>query len=382
MLKTLTGLDILINNKFKDIKEDKVSLVINHTALSSRLEHILDIIGKKVVTVFTPEHGLMGDIAEGRKYSSYFDKEFNVMVYSLYGNDREPPAELLKECDAIIYDIQDAGVRWYTYESTLYYTIKGASKVKIPVYVLDRPNPINGVKVEGPILESSYRSFVGISEIPIRHGLTIGELASFFNLNYNFNADLRIIRMKNWSRKYWFNDTGLPWVPPSPNMPSVDTAIVYPGFGLIEGTNLSEGRGTTKPFEFIGAPWIKPRELAKRLNSLKIPGVLFRPIYFRPWTSKYAGKRCGGVQVHIIDREIFKPISVALTLIKYAFEFYKEFEWRKINDKYWFDILIGNSKVREMIERGEEIEDIEKYWMEPLLNFYSKREKYLLYLRS
>ncbi len=378
-----SGLDHLVKSKFKDIYEEKIGLVINHTALTKNLDFIIDVFrkfGKDVRVAFSPEHGLMGDFPDGVKVKSYFNKEFNIDVYSLYGYRYEPPLHVIKDLDAVIYDIQDVGVRWYTFISTLYYTVKSCSKAGIKLYVLDRPNPVTGVKIEGPILEDDFKSFVGIFNIPVRYGLTPGELAYLYNVEANFNADINVIRLVGWKRKMWFDDTDLFWIPPSPNIPTFITSLVYIGTCLFEGINISAGRGTTKPFEYIGAPWISPKKLVSELNKLNLNGVMFRPIYFRPFASKYSGVKCGGIHIIITDREKFKPLETSLHIILTIRKMYSnKFEWRRVGEEYWFDKLIGNSYVRKMIEEESSVDDIKDKWMRDLNRFKEKVKKYFLY---
>lgn len=380
MSRVKLGLDHFIDVK-EYLRDLKVGLIVNHTSVTSDFTHLIEVAKEyaEKIVVFSPEHGLSGALPPGATYSNYFDEDYGVEVYSLYGENRELPLDLVFSLDCLIYDIQDVGVRCYTYISTLYYCVKASGKADTPLYVLDRPNPLTGVKVEGPVLSEEYVSFVGIAEIPLRYGLTPGELAKLFNRKYSLGAEIHVYLLENWRRDQWFSETGLPWVPPSPNIPSPDTALVYCGTVLIEGTNLSEGRGTTKPFEYIGAPWIKPVDLARKLNSLKLPGVLFRPLRFIPFTSKYSGKYCGGVHIYVYDKEKFKPIETALHLIKVVKESYKEFEWKKSEDKYFFDLLIGNSFVRKMIEEEKDIEEIVSKWESSLKVFKEEASSILIY---
>ncbi|HDJ89685.1 MAG TPA: DUF1343 domain-containing protein [Thermoprotei archaeon] len=330
--------------------------------------------------VFSPEHGLMGDFPDGVKVKSYFDTDFNVNVYSLYGYRYEPPIDVIKDLDAVIYDIQDVGARWYTFISTLYHTVRSCSKAGVKLYILDRPNPVTGVRIEGPILEDSFRSFIGIYNIPVRYGLTPGELACLYNVEENFSVDIDVIKLNGWSRRMWFDDTDLLWIPPSPNIPTFMSALIYLGTCLFEGTNISEGRGTTKPFEYIGAPWINPRKLTIELNKIGMKGVKFRPIYFRPNASKYSDEKCGGIHILVTDRERFKPLETALHIISIIRKMYPDkFEWRYSGGKYWFDMLIGNNYVRKMIEEEYDVNEIKDRWIKDLNRFKEKVKKYFLY---
>jgi len=307
----------------------------------------------------------MGEHADGVKVDSYYDKDFGVRVVSLYSEVRAPPRELLKEVEAVIYDIQDLGLRWYTYISTLYYVVKASGDAGIPLYVFDRPNPLTGEYVEGPVLRLEYRSFVGIGEIPVRYGLTPAELALFFNEKYSLSAEIHVVKMEDWKRSNWFDETGLPWIPPSPNIPTFTTALVYAGFCILEGTNISEGRGTTKPFEYFGAPWINWKELLQYLKSAKLDGVAFRPVRFRPYASKYANTVCKGFQIYVLNRSKFRSLFIALKVVEAVMRIHPDnFEWRCHDSRCWFDFLLGTSEVRRRLDSGERVED-----------FYHKFEK-------
>jgi len=315
------------------IRNASIGLVCNHASYNSEFCHLIEVVrkyGGDIRVVFSPEHGLYGVSYAGEKVSSYYDKDFNVDVYSLYGESKAPPTDLLRSLDFLIYDLQDVGVRWYTYISTLYYSVSSSSKAGIPLIVLDRPNPINGVIIEGPILEERFRSFVGIAPIPVRYGLTVGELAKYYSSVLGLGGDVRVIQLEGWKRSLWYDDTGLDWIPPSPNIPTWETAIVYTGTCLLEGTNLSEGRGTTVPFFILGAPWINAKRLSRELNKLKLLGVFFRLVYFRPYYSKYSGEVCGGVYIHILDREKFRPFTTIVYALKKIKEIYpRDFSWKK-----------------------------------------------------
>jgi uncharacterized protein YbbC (DUF1343 family) len=282
--------------------------------------------------------------------------------------------------DVLVFDIQDVGTRFYTYIYTMAYAMEAAAKADIPFVVLDRPNPIGGEKVEGPVLDPAFQSFVGWFPIPLRHGMTMGELAQLFNGEFlpketgGTRVRLTVIHMKGWTQ------TGLPWVPPSPNMPTLDTATVYPGMGLIEGTNLSEGRGTTRPFELIGAPYIEGWKLADALNQAHLPGVSFREAYFTPAFSKYAGKTVGGVQLYVEDRQAFDPVLTGLTVIQKVKQLYPDqFAWRETTEPYWIDKLTGTDRVRKQLDVGVPAEKIAAQWKEGLASFRRLRSKYLLY---
>jgi len=384
-VKVKTGLDILVEEDFRRIRGYTIGVVANQASTTRNLTHLVEEAKKKrrcnLEIVFSPEHGFLGERPCGEKIAGeYYDLDYNVRVFSLYGESFKPPIELLEKLDALIFDLQDVGVRWYTYTSTLYYCIEACGEAKTPIYVLDRPNPITGEVIEGPILNPKYKSFVGIAEVPVRYGLTIGELALLLNDKYNLKADLQVVTMKNWKRDYWFKDTGLPWILPSPNMPTPETALVYPGTALLEGTNISEGRGTTKPFELIGAPWIKASKLAKELNARGLAGVMFRPAYFRPSTSKYAGELCGGVQVHVVDREEFRAFEVGVHIICAIRNLYEDkLRWIRRGPIYFIDQLAGTNKLREMVDSGVDAWEIVDKLERELDKYVIEREKYLLY---
>ena len=282
---------------------------------------------------------------------------------------------MLSGLDVLLFDIQDVGVRFYTYISTMLNGMRAAARNKIPFIVLDRPNPIGGHRVEGPVLEVTLKSFVGIHPIPIRHGMTVGELAKLLNQEQQIGAQLKVVPVKGWARNQWFDTTSLTWVQPSPNMPSLDTATVYPGFGLIEGTNLSEGRGTTRPFEWIGAPWIDSLRLAKNLNGLMLPGVHFRSQLFRPTFSKYTGEICHGIQIHIVDRPSFHPLRTALAFLQTVMQIYPD----KLKFKNEFDRLAGSTWLREALQRGHSVDSMIEKWEDGRLQFLETRSKFLIY---
>jgi uncharacterized protein YbbC (DUF1343 family) len=281
------------------------------------------------------------------EWKSYEHPRLHIPVYSLYGDHREPTAEMLEGLDVLLVDLQDVGSRYYTFVWTLYLSMRACERCGIAVVVLNRPNPINGVTTEGPVLEPNYKSFVGMHPIPVRHGRTIGELAQQFRDETFPNCELFVLPMKNWERAMWFDQTGLPWVMPSPNMPTLETATVYPGMCLFEGTNISEGRGTTRPFEIFGAPFIDAEKLCAELNGLKLPGVFFRENYFQPTFQKFSGQLCGGAQIHVIDRERFQPFRVGVELIKHIRNTYPEnFQWKQPpyeyeREKLPIEILLG-----------------------------------------
>jgi uncharacterized protein YbbC (DUF1343 family) len=315
------------------------------------------------------------------------DDSRRVRVYSLYSDTREPDAEMLAGLDALVIDLQDVGTRIYTYIYTMANCLKAASRHGLPVVVCDRPNPIGGAEVEGPVLEEGFESFVGQYPIPMRHGMTIGELAILFNQHFGIGAKLEVVKMKGWTRGQYFDSTGLPWVLPSPNVPTLDTAIVFPGGVLLEGTNVSEGRGTTKPFELVGAPWVDrdPEGFSAGLNQLGLPGVYFRPVFFEPTFHKHAQAGCGGCQIHITDRQAFRPVAVGVAVIE-AFKraSSERFEWRVPPYEYEYtkppiDILYGSTKLREGLDAGTPASELVRAWEPGVRSFLPIREKALLY---
>ena len=289
-----------------------------------------------------------------------------------------PEKNMVKDLEVMVFDIQDVGTRIYTYIATMAYAMEACARNKIEFIVLDRPNPINGLKMEGPLLEyPQYSSFVGLYPIPVRHGLTVGELARLFNHRFlKEKVKLQVIPMEGWERQMWYDQTGLPWVSPSPNMPTLTTATVYPGQVFLEGTNVSEGRGTTKPFELFGAPWIDGYELVRKLNNLHLPGVIFREAWFTPTFSKYQGKLCGGAQIHLVDRNKYQPLATTLYIIKTIRDLYPQ--QFKFHEEY-FDKIMGTSLIREYLQKGKNIDQIINSHSQQLRGFREMRKPYLLY---
>ena len=300
------------------LKGKRVGLITNPTGVDHHLHSSIDLLQKEVnlVKLFSPEHGVRGDIQAGEVVDYYVDEKTQLPVYSLYGKNKIPSYEMLADLDALAFDLQDIGSRFYTYLYTMSYCMQACAQYHIPFLVFDRPNPLGGSVVEGNLISDGFTSFVGLHPIPQRYGLTIGETALLFQKEFHIPCELKIIPMKGWQRWMYYEVTGLPWILPSPNMPTVDTAIVYNGTCIFEGTNISEGRGTTKPFELIGAPWLDAEYLASCMNELRLEGVLFRPVYFTPSFSKHVGILCKGVQLHVTDRSIFCPVKTGLSLLQ------------------------------------------------------------------
>lgn len=388
--------------------------------------------------LFGPQHGIYGETQDNMiEWEGFCDIKTGLPVFSLYGHTRKPEPSMLKDIDVLVIDMQDVGSRYYTFIWTMELCMQVCSKMNKSVVILDRPNPISGHITEGPVLDMAYASFVGQRSLPVRHGMTIGEIGTYFYNEFYPTLDLHVIRMQGWRRKIWFDETGLPWVIPSPNMPTPETAIVYPGTCLLEGTNLSEGRGTTRPFEIFGAPFIEPDVLVNHLREFKLPGVVFRPMYFQPTFQKHAGKLCGGAQIHIINRERFKPFKTGVAIIKAIYDLYSEpsspesflgtkghkktspsptppikegdtnsitssdnkiipsplegegkgegFAWKQPpyeyeTEKMPIDILAGTDKLRKDIEKGEKLDRMEEWWQEQCSQFDKKyRKRYLIY---
>ena len=379
--KVELGVETLFREHKDLLKGKRVGLITNPTGVDSELRSSVDLFAEdpdiELTALYGPEHGVRGDAQAGDKVDYYIDEKTGLPVYSLYGDTRKPTPEMLKNVDILVFDIQDVGARFYTYIYTMAYAMEAAKEQGIPFVVLDRPNPLGGEVVEGPVLEEEYSSFVGKYPIPLRHGMTVGELAQLFNEEFGIGADLTVKKKKKWKRSFDYDETNLPFVMPSPNMPTLETAFVYPGTGLIEGTNVSEGRGTTKPFELLGAPFINGTELSEKLNNLHLDGVKFRAASFTPSFSKHSEQLSHGVQVYVTDREKYQSVETGLHIVKTIHDLYgEEFSFNKSGN---FDLLIGNSWVREELEKGTNVEDIIAKWQKDTKAFKKVRKQYLLY---
>ena len=382
------GSDVLLASE--RLQGARVGVVCNHASVNRRFEHIVDCLlraeGVTLKAIFGPQHGFRSDVQDNMVETPHGeDAARRVPVYSLYSETREPTADMLRDVDALVIDLQDIGARIYTFIYTMANCLRAAARHGIPVIVCDRPNPIGGIEVEGQSLASGFESFVGQFAIPMRHGMTIAELAALFNEHFGIGASLELARMERWHRPMYADRTGLPWVMPSPNMPTLDTAVVYPGTVLLEGTMLSEGRGTTRPFELVGAPWIDAERFAGALNALELPGVYFRPAVFEPTFQKHARRTCGGCQIHLLDREAFRPVVTGVAVIQ---TFYRldpsSFAWRPPpyeyeHDKPPIDILAGSDLLRRQIETDVPLEEIVEGWREDEEAFHRVRAPYLLY---
>ncbi|HZT71178.1 MAG TPA: exo-beta-N-acetylmuramidase NamZ domain-containing protein [Terriglobia bacterium] len=371
-----TGIDVLEKENFAPLKGLRVGLITNETGVDSDGRRTIDLLhqapGVQLKAIFSPEHGLWG--TADTEVASTKDPATGLPVYSLYGETRRPTPEMLEGLDAMVYDIQAAGVRFYTFITTLGYCMEEAAKHHLAFYVLDRPDPLGGSIVQGPILDSDLRSFVGYFPLPIRYGMTVGELARMYNAEEHLGVDLHVIQMQGWQRTDWYDETGLQWRNPSPNLRSLTEAVLYPGVAMVEGSNVSVGRGTDTPFELLGAPWINGKWLAVYLNSRDIQGVRFMPVDFTPQSSKYAGKVCHGVQIFLVDRQALDPAELGVELASALHQLFpKDFELDKTLP------LIGARWVVDDIRNNLDPERIEYLWQEPLIQFEKMRAKYLIY---
>ncbi len=387
-----TGLDVLRAQSFGRLRGLRVGLVTHPAAVAADLKHAQELLaqapGVRLTALFGPEHGFLGEAQDLIGVADASELTSGLRVHSLYGDSYEslkPSADQLRDLDALVIDLQDAGSRYYTFVSTMYFCLEAAAEQNLKVFVLDRPNPIGGVAVEGPILQRRFASYVGLEPICTRHGMTMGELALRYRKLHSLDVDLHIVACEGWRRAMYFEETGLPWVLPSPNMPTVETAVVYPGQCLIEGTNLSEGRGTTRPFELSGAPWIDPQRLTSRLQAEGSPGVNFRPTWFRPTFQKCAGKNCGGVQIHVTDRESFQSVRASLSLLAALRDLSgPHFDWRRetyefVSDRLAIDLLFGSDRERLALEAGRGPREIASAWESEEAAFREQRAEFLLY---
>ena len=378
-----TGLDRV--GDYKNLFEGRrLGVIANHTAYDRNGRFIVDVFrnlkGVTVTALFSPEHGLWGTARDGEKIDSQTDSVYNLPIYSLYGKTQKPTSDMLRNIDVLVFDIQDIGARFYTYIYTMSLAMEAAAQNGKTFVVLDRPNPINGASVQGNILEPALASFVGLYPIPVRHGMTAGELAKMFNgqgwLAGRVKAELVVIPMEGWSRRMWYDRTGLRFIKPSPNMPDLETAAVYPGLCLLEGTNVSEARGTTMPFRQFGAPWIDSKVLAGRLNALNLPAMRFEPVSFTPTSSKYQGRECYGVRILVTDRDRLEPYSSGIRIVNEIYRMYPDqFEWKTAH----FDRLCGTSKIRNAITSHSSLDVLQNKWQKELESFLVMRAGYLIY---
>jgi uncharacterized protein YbbC (DUF1343 family)/CubicO group peptidase (beta-lactamase class C family) len=374
--EVLSGIDVLVRDNFKQLQGLRVGLITNHTGRDRRGRQTIDVLreapGVKLTKLFSPEHGIRGALDD--KVSDSTDEKTGLPVFSLYGETRRPKPEHLKDLDALVFDIQDIGTRFYTYISTMGYAMEEAAKAKLPLYVLDRPNPITGEGVEGPVADADKLSFISYHAIPVRHGMTVGELAQLFNEERKIGCDVRVVKLENWRRGMWLDATGQSWVNPSPNMRSLTEAALYPGVGLLETTNLSVGRGTDTPFELIGAPWLDGQKLAAYLNARGLAGVRFMPTHFTPRASVFKEQECGGVNVIVTDRARFRPVRAGLEIAVALRRLYPQ-DW-KVDD---YQRLLNNADTLERVKRADAPEEIERAWQTRLAEFRRSRARVLLY---
>ncbi len=365
--------------------------VISHPAsVDSRLNHIADLFWEhpeiRLTAIMGPQHGARGETQDDMiEWQDYRDRRTGLPVFSLYGEVRKPTAEMLSHADVVVFDLQDVGARYYTFIHTLALTMEACAEAGKELLVLDRPNPIGGRSVEGPVLDPDFRSFVGLHPLAIRHGMTVAEIALYLNGEFDLGCSLEVVPVEGWERSLYFDETGLPWVLPSPNIPTFETCLVYPGMCLFEGTNVSEGRGTTRPFELSGAPWIEGAELADALRDLGLAGARFRPASFIPTFHKWAGQMVSGVQIHVTNRDEYRPFRTGLAmLLLYRKLGPDRFQWKAPPYEYEyeklpFDIISGTDSIRNQIETGSDLAQIEASWQDDLARFREVREKYLIY---
>ena len=388
-MKLRLGIDKLIAMRFKPLHGAKIGLCTNISCCDSSLNPTIATFRKErkvhLEAVFAPEHGLFGALQDQIKADSFYEHTAGLAVHSIYKDRLIADGTMRRTIDVLVIDLQDVGTRYYTFVWSALLLIEQMARLGKKVIVLDRPNPLNGITIQGPVLAEQLISFVGLYPVPVRHGLTIGELCLLVCSEMNIDADLQVIPMTGWRRQSYYNETGLPWTMPSPNMPCLDTAIVYPGMCLLEGTNISEGRGTTRPFELFGAPWIQPEVLVTSLRKKKISGVQFRPTYYIPTFHKYKHTRCGGVQMYVTKRAAFNPVIAGLEIIRTIRTLYgRQFSWRKPPYEFEkkrmpFDILIGNTWVRNAIDKRKTVSWMKARWQSELRGFRQRRKHHMLY---
>ncbi|MBE3110817.1 MAG: DUF1343 domain-containing protein [Acidobacteria bacterium] len=368
----------------------RVGVLANPASIDHSYVHIVDQLSRStkctLAAIFGPQHGYQSNLQDNMIETPHEkDERRDVPIFSLYSETREPTPEMLSLIDVLVIDLQDVGARIYTFIYTMANCLRAAARAGIPVIVCDRPNPIGGIEVEGMTLEPGYESFVGQFRMPMRHGMTVAELAGLFNEHHGIGAELEVVPMQGWSREIYFDATDVPWIMPSPNMPTLETAVVYPGTVLLEGTMLSEGRGTTRPFELIGAPWLDGEALADALNGAGVQGAHFRAVNFEPTFQKHARLACGGCQIHVTDRAAFAPVKAGVAIIRECYgEAPEAFAWRDPpyeyeHDKMPIDILAGSPTLRQQIEEQVPLDDIVASWREGVAEFAEIREPYLLY---
>ena len=384
------GLEKILEEQAGLLKGLRVGLVCNPASVDHQYRHAADLFYENsninLTTLFGPQHGIRGDVQDNMVETGHIiDSRTEIPIYSLYSETREPTEDMLSELDVLVFDLQDVGCRVYTFIYTMANCMKACARYGKKMIVLDRPNPINGTDIEGNLLEIGHESFVGMFPIPMRHGMTVGELAMFFNSRFELQCELEVVSMDGWNRRSYADETDAPWAMPSPNMPTINTAVVFPATVYFEGTQISEGRGTTRPFEIVGAPYIDAQLYADALTSLELPGTIFRAINFLPTFQKFAGQNCGGVFLHVAERNLFEPVITGLAMIKTIFDLYPEnFEWKNLPYEYEFDrnpfdVIAGTLKIRNFFEEGKSISEIKDYWQNDLIQFSKLTRQYLLY---
>lgn len=384
MSKVLLGIDRLLTEQPDLLRGQRIGLVTNHTGTNGRLESTVDLLAGdpdfRVTALFSPEHGLRGDVAAGEKVAGAVDPVTGLPVHSLYGETRTPTPEMLADVDLVLFEMQDAGVRFYTYTWTMINCMKAAAADGKRVVVLDRPNPLGGEAVEGGLVTPGLESFVGLYPVATRHGLTHGEIARWVNDTFNLGCDLQVVAMKGWQRSMWWEETGLPFVPMSPNSNGMEMLTLYPGTCFFEGTNLSEGRGTATPFQVFGAPWLDERAVIAELQQRALPGVIFRPTYFTPLASKHQGQLCRGVQIHVTDRHALRPVALGTHLLDVCHKLHPDqFEWVRWGSKRSLDRLCGTALLAELIDSGKSIEPLLEAWAVEAEGFQASSRAYHLY---
>lgn len=384
------GVERLLTDRIDLLRGARVGLVCNQASVDHSFRHAADLFHEhseiNLTTLFGPQHGIRGDVQDNMIETDHaVDRSTGLPTYSLYSETREPTEEMLRNVDLLVVDLQGVGCRIYTFVYTLANCMRAAKKYGKKVIACDRPNPIGGTEVAGNVLDPEFASFVGQFPVPTRTGMTDVELGRMFNEEFQIGCDLECVTMQGWSRELWYDETDGPWVFPSPNIPTVSSTVVFPGTVHLEGTQMSEGRGTTRPFELVGAPYINAEEFSEALARLNSPGVYFRSCVFKPTFQKHGGEACGGVQIHVTDRSVFEPVITGIAIVKTAFDMYGEqFRWKDPPYEYEydrnpFDIISGTSRLRAAIERGDTLDQIQASWQAPLREFKSLRERFLLY---
>jgi uncharacterized protein YbbC (DUF1343 family) len=392
MSRVQTGLETLVTEFPKKIRGARIGLVCHPASVDAKLRHILDLLpatGARIAAIFGPEHGARGEAQDMEHVEDLtVDPRLKAPMYSLYGatfKSLTPRRKQLMGLDALVIDLQDVGARYYTYIWTMALCMQAAGKAGVRVLVCDRPNPINGITTEGNLIKPGFESFVGLDPLPNRHGLTAGEIARYLQSRRGVECELEVLPMRGWQREMYFEDTGLPWVYPSPNMPTVDTALVYPGMCLVEATDLSEGRGTCRPFEVAGAPDVDPEALAADLSGQNLSGCQFRPLYFRPLFQKHAGKTCGGVQIHVTDRQQFDSFMTGMAFLQSIRRVAPEaFAWRAkpyefVDEIPAIDLLAGDDRLRLALDAGADLADLAEQGLQERVIFETVRQEMLLY---